>query len=178
MTTRAPFTDERRRALEQLGASVPLVPGLISRWLAFLLDIAVMMLAAVASTYLIEWTGEFFRLDKFPIGHRIVDVTSRVTVLLVWLLYFPLSWTLTGQSVGKAILGLRVVRSDPRHPSETKLSLPRCYLRVAGYWLSALPFGLGFLTAVFNAEHRTLHDRIAGTRVVYQPSQRSKYRRG
>jgi uncharacterized RDD family membrane protein YckC len=97
--------------------------------------------------------------------------------LLVWLLYMPLSWTLTGQTIGKALLGLRVIRSDPRHPSIGKLSLARSYLRVVGYWLSALPFGLGFLSAVFDEEHRTLHDRIAGTRVIYQPAKRGRQRR-
>ena len=173
MTTHARFADERRRALEQLGQSAPAVPGLISRGLAFLVDIAVMMVVAVTATYLIAWTGEFFRMEKLPIGRRVLDFASRAAVLLVWLLYMPLSWTLTGQTAGKALLGLRVVRSDPRHPSMTKLSLARSCLRVASYWLSAVPLGIGFLCAVFDEEHRTLHDRIAGTRVIYQPAKKS-----
>jgi len=30
----------------------------------------------------------------------------------------------------------------------------------------AVPAGLGFLTALFSRDHRGLHDRFAGTRVV------------
>ena len=174
MTTDAPFIDERRRALGELGRTAPVVPGLVSRLIAFLIDIVVMTLMCVFATYLISWTAAFFRLGAFAIGHRLVDIGARVAILLVTALYFPLSWTLTGQSVGKAILGLRVVRHDGRHPTLTTLSLARSFLRAAAYWLSAVPLGAGFLCAAFDQEHRTLHDRIAGTRVLYQPTRRRR----
>jgi uncharacterized RDD family membrane protein YckC len=174
MTTIPPFADERRRSLAQLGQAAPLVPGLVSRLLAFFIDLAVIMLVCVIATYLIAWTSAFFRLGKLAMGQRLVVLASRAVIVLVTTLYLPLSWTLTGQSVGKAILGLRVVRHDPRHRTTTKLSLPRSLLRAAGYWLSAMPLGLGFLWAAFDEEHRTLHDRLAGTRVLYQPVARRR----
>jgi uncharacterized RDD family membrane protein YckC len=165
--TKAPFTSERREALLRLKPSLPVVPGLASRLAAFLVDIFVMSLACLFSTQAIALTAEFFRLGAFPIGQRLVAIASRVTIVLIIALYLPLSWTLTGQSIGKAILGLRVVRVR-REGTTTKLSLPRSMLRFLGYWLSAFPLGFGFLWGLFDAEHRTLHDRLAGTRVVYR----------
>jgi uncharacterized RDD family membrane protein YckC len=34
------------------------------------------------------------------------------------------------------------------------------------WFVLAVPIGLGFLTALFSRNHRGLHDRFAGTRVV------------
>jgi uncharacterized RDD family membrane protein YckC len=34
------------------------------------------------------------------------------------------------------------------------------------WFVLAIPAGLGFASALFNREHRGLHDRFAGTRVV------------
>ena len=176
MPPHAPFTDERGRALADLGQAAPAAPGLISRLLAFYIDIVVIVAAGLCITHLFAWSAAFFRLDKLAAGQLLVDVLSRVAVVLGTVFYFPLSWTLTGQSFGKLVLGLRVVRNDPRNPTLTKLSLARSFLRGAGYWLSALPFGLGFLWGAFDEQHRTLHDRLAGTRVVYQLSKKRRYR--
>jgi uncharacterized RDD family membrane protein YckC len=174
------FTDERRCKLAQLREAVPSVPGLVSRLLAFVIDMVAMMILCMFLTYLITWTAAFFRLSKLAIGQLMVDFASRGAVILVTLLYFPLSWTLTGQSLGKVMLGVRVVRNDKNHPTVTEMSLPRSCLRAAGYWLSALPFGLGFLWAAFDDEGRTWHDRLAGTRVVYRsggpPTRRAQRR--
>jgi uncharacterized RDD family membrane protein YckC len=145
---------------------------MVSRSIAFAIDMFVMAFACVVGTYFIAWTVGFFRLGTFAIGHRLVDFGSRAVVIAVMVFYLPLCWTLTGQSVGKAILGLRVVRHDAQNPSVTRVSLPRSFLRAAGYWLSALPLGLGFLWAAFDEDHRTLHDRLAGTRVVYDSTKR------
>jgi uncharacterized RDD family membrane protein YckC len=147
---------------------------LITRCIAFLIDIVVMVLACMFATYLIQWTAAFFQLDRLAIGQKMTNWGSRAVVILITVLYLPLSWTLTGQSVGKALLGLRIVRNDPRRPTLVKLSLMRSMVRASGYWLSLLPLGLGLLMAVFDEQHRTLHDRLAGTRVVYQPIKRHR----
>lgn len=42
----------------------------------------------------------------------------------------------------------------------------RALLRWIGYWVSALPLGLGFVPAFFTAERRGLQDWMSGTRVV------------
>ena len=171
MTTGAPFTEKRSQALRELGPSVPVVPGLASRLAAFLVDIFVISVACMFATGAIAWTAQFFRVATFAFGHRLVSFGSRAAVLGIIVGYLPLSWTFTGQSVGKALFGLRVVpaRGDS---TVSRLSLARSSLRFAGYWVSALPLGLGFWWAAFDVQHRALHDRLAGTRVVYDVAHR------
>jgi uncharacterized RDD family membrane protein YckC len=169
------FTAERTQALAQLGSTKPAVPGFVSRAIALVIDVFVMALACMFTTYILEWTGTFLRMGTVSGGPRVVVLGSRIAILLVGMFYLPLSWALTGQSIGKAILGLRVVRRGAETSTE-RLALWRCFVRGTGYWLSAVPFGLGFLLAAFDKEHRTLHDRLAGTRVIYQPPKRRSAR--
>jgi uncharacterized RDD family membrane protein YckC len=70
-----------------------------------------------------------------------------------------------GQTIGKMAAGTRVVPADPAAPISERVSFGQSVVRAAGYLVSALPLGLGFLPA-FVGEHRALHDRLADTRVV------------
>jgi uncharacterized RDD family membrane protein YckC len=70
-----------------------------------------------------------------------------------------------GQSIGKMAAGIRVVTMDESAGSD-RVPLGQAVLRAAGYLVSALPVGLGFLPALFGAERRAVHDRLAHTRVV------------
>ena len=175
MTAAGHFTAARTAALAQLGSTAPAVPGFVSRAIALVIDVFVMAVACMFMTLIFAWTGTFLRMGAFSGGPHLVDLAARVAIVLVGVFYLPLSWALTGQSVGKAILGLRVVRRGAESSTEP-LALWRCFVRGTGYWLSAVPFGLGFLLAAFDKEHRTLHDRLAGTRVVYQPPKRPSVR--
>lgn len=74
--------------------------------------------------------------------------------------YFTFVTAATGQTVGKGLMGLRVVRTDGR-PLDPLQSL----IRVVGYVFSLMPVGVGFLLAAF-PPRRGLHDYLAGTIVV------------
>jgi uncharacterized RDD family membrane protein YckC len=71
------------------------------------------------------------------------------------------AFTAGGQTLGKMATGIRVIPVD-----SDNLDLGRSLKRTFLWGLLAAPAGLGFATAVFNQEHRGLHDRLAGTRVV------------
>lgn len=73
---------------------------------------------------------------------------------------FPM---LGGQSIGKMLTGLRIIKADGQAASFTQLLLRH----LLGYPLTALTLGLGFLFSVFSAKGRALHDLVAGTVVVY-----------
>lgn len=75
---------------------------------------------------------------------------------------YLVAFTAGGQTLGKMVAGIRVVQSG----SEDSLDLGRAFLRTLMWVVLAVPAGLGFLSAVFSRDHRGLHDRFAGTRVV------------
>jgi uncharacterized RDD family membrane protein YckC len=62
---------------------------------------------------------------------------------------------------GKMACHLKVVT-----PDGGKVSYSRACYRYFAEIISSLIFGIGYLIAIFDIEKRTLHDRIAGTRVV------------
>jgi uncharacterized RDD family membrane protein YckC len=76
--------------------------------------------------------------------------------------YFVLLTAAGGQTLGKMAAGIKVV---PMH-SNDRVSLGHSTMRAAGYLVSLLPAGLGLVPALVHADRRTLHDRLADTRVV------------
>ncbi len=81
--------------------------------------------------------------------------------LLIFLLNQILFPVLTGQTLGKRFLGLRIIGLDGRIP-DVKAVLKR---NVLGYLLNILTLGLTFIPAV-GTMGRGLHDRISRTIVV------------
>jgi uncharacterized RDD family membrane protein YckC len=75
---------------------------------------------------------------------------------------YLVAFTAGGQTLGKMVAGIRVVQSD----SKSSLDLGHAFLRTLMWVVLAVPAGLGFLSALFSRDHRGLHDRFAGTRVV------------
>jgi uncharacterized RDD family membrane protein YckC len=75
-------------------------------------------------------------------------------------LYQIVGWRLRGQTLGKWLLGIRVVSLGGG-----TVGVARALIRFGGYFLSGLPFYLGFLW-VLGPERRAFHDLLAGTEVV------------
>jgi len=78
--------------------------------------------------------------------------------------YQTLAHGLAGATLGKRLVGLRVVGSDGRRPGPGRSAL-RALVAVAG--VAAL--GIGPLLALFTLSGRALHDLVAGTTVVDSP---------
>jgi uncharacterized RDD family membrane protein YckC len=72
------------------------------------------------------------------------------------------AFTAGGQTIGKMVLGLRVV---PAGEGE-RVDPGRAALRTLVWGLMALPVGLGFASVLLDREGRGWHDHAAGTRVV------------
>jgi uncharacterized RDD family membrane protein YckC len=85
-------------------------------------------------------------------------------LVLALAVYATLAHALAGATLGKWILGLRVVGPGGARPSFAR-SAARSLLAV----LSAGLFGLGFLLALFTRSGRALHDLLARTWVVVAP---------
>jgi len=81
--------------------------------------------------------------------------------LTIFIIYFLLFGYLGGQTPAKMLSGIQV-----QSVALTPLTLGQAILRAIGYFFSSLFFGAGFLFMLFNKDRRTLHDFIAGTRVI------------
>ena len=77
------------------------------------------------------------------------------------LTYFTFCHGAWGQTIGKMIFRLRVLKTDGQ-----SLTFSRALARTFAYILSAIPFCLGFFWVGFTPKKRSWHDAIAGTMVV------------
>ncbi len=134
--------------------------GAASRLVAFGVDIGVIWGAftlgaaglSLASQILV---GQPFSFDTHQVAGAVV--------LVLWgFAYFSYQWSLSGKTLGMALLGLQVVRADggPLPPG-------RAARRTAALPLSFLLLGLGLLGILVQRERRALHDLLAGSAVVY-----------
>lgn len=159
-------TGTEHRAAEAAGAPVKEVRwgGFFRRLFAFLLDIAVIALL-VAVMGLLSYIGYKVGLS----GHgrsitwgNIMPLVFLVTWGAIFLatLYFVVFHGGEGKTIGKWLLGLRVVG-----PDQSAVTYSRAFLR----WLVMVafaPLGLGFLWVLWDSEKRGWHDYLARTRVI------------
>lgn len=82
-------------------------------------------------------------------------------IILVNAAYFIYFHGMTGQTPGKKLLGLAVVRTDGE-----PMTFGIAFLRWVGYIISKLPLFLGFIWAAFDGRKQGWHDKIAGTCVI------------
>ena len=90
-----------------------------------------------------------------PTGGRLLGFVLNIA-------YFVGFWTAqNGQTPGKMVMGLRVLKQDG-----TPVDGSTAALRYVGYLLSGLALGLGFLWIIWDPQHEGWHDKIAKTRVI------------
>ena len=149
--------------------------GFVSRAVAIILDYAIIVLvtAIVAGAL-----GIFFNIPSvqrfitwldgvLPGSGRFFDWLLSPPFgifffVLFQYLYFVFFFTTTGQTVGKFVMGLRVVTVNGY-----RLGVRRALIRTLCYALSVAPFGLGFLWALGQDQRQAWQDRIARTYVLY-----------
>lgn len=87
---------------------------------------------------------------------------SPVAIILLTLLYFPVSWALWGKTLVMRALGLRTVAAD----TLSRINLQEALLRFGGLLIVLLPLGLGFFAAGRDPRGQAWHDRLAGSLVI------------
>ncbi|MEW6273272.1 MAG: RDD family protein [Thermodesulfobacteriota bacterium] len=137
--------------------------GFVRRAVALLADLVLLGLLDVVLFALA--TSAVVTAERLS-GARVGDAADLVAALLsagsttLTIGYFSVLHARSGQTLGKAALGIRVVGRD-RQP----IGIARSIVRTAGYGLSLLTLGAGFLLALAPSR-RALHDLVAGTVVV------------
>ncbi len=94
-------------------------------------------------------------------------VAFQLYLLAVAFLFFAWFWVHGGQTLGLRAWRLRVVST-----SGAPITWRQAARRFAGAIVSLLCAGLGFLWVMHDRERRAWHDRLSGTRVVWQPKPR------
>jgi uncharacterized RDD family membrane protein YckC len=149
--------------------------GFTSRAVALLIDYAIILLVG---TFVIGAMTFFFDLSAVQ---RFIQWANSILPgfdrLFVWLTsarfaglfflllnygYFVFFFSTTGQTIGKSIMGLRVVTTDGR-----RMGVKRSFIRTLCYVVSLAPLGLGFLWVLGEDRRRAWQDKIAHTYVLY-----------
>jgi uncharacterized RDD family membrane protein YckC len=134
--------------------------GMVSRFVAFLVDVAAVQLLFAAARMLLSLGYEVvFGRTWTASDHRIL---SGVGVAVLALGYFTVLTALYGRTLGKGLLGLQV-----RMVGRTPVTWLGALIRTAAFPLSTALFGAGLIIALFRSDRRTLNDLLAGTQVVY-----------
>jgi uncharacterized RDD family membrane protein YckC len=114
----------------------------------------------------------FLSLSMGATGEREIPLLRQVRIVLpntlplgffLMLSYFTFFHGTWGQTIGKMIFGLRVVGAAGQ-----SLSYSRAFIRALGYFLSALPFFLGFFWVALTPSKRSWHDALTDTLVIRQ----------
>lgn len=156
-----------------MGATPP-VAGVFGRFFALVLDGIFCFLPAIITLAALVFTNE--KLKGLVLG--ITDLQGAQNLLLNpdFLVPYAVSGgllgvfgfidlsvlLLSGQTIGKKLLDLRVVRKDYQPASVGRLLLRE----LIGKPLSGALAMIGYLMAFFTRDHAALHDKIAGTLVV------------
>ena len=135
--------------------------GIITRALALSLDGVIINLVMLGSTALIG-------LLATAVGIDIGDLSGASYAVggVAWLglgsLYLFVFWSLSGQTPGMRFLDIRI-----EHEGENAIGPKLALRRLVGFWLAAIPFGLGFLGVLLRLDRRGFPDRLGATRVFY-----------
>jgi uncharacterized RDD family membrane protein YckC len=103
------------------------------------------------------------------LGPAAEGVDSGHASVPLFTLVFSAAYTTTlhavaGQTIGKSVVGVRVVGLDG-----APLTVGPAFLRYLAYFVSLAPLGFGYLMAGLRRDKRALHDLIAGSRVERLP---------
>ena len=145
------------RAVEMQGRFA----GSVSRFLAFLLDQFIIGTIFTIGALVVQTAIQVVFRSTFEIDDAGVVVI--IAFALWWFAYTAASLAATGRTIGKAVLGVKVVSADG-----TKVTGRQASLRTLAFPISFLLLGVGFLIGLVRRDRRELHDLIAGTSVIYQ----------
>ncbi len=137
-------------ALEYAGFWIRLGAGVIDVIIIALFLFALYRLVLEFTTLTTFWILSYF-------------ATSCVAWFII-IVYFTGFWAWRGQTPGKMIMGIKIIRTD-----SSPLTLTYALLRFTGYILCIFTIGIGFVWVGFDKKKQGLHDKIADTYVVKLP---------
>ncbi len=133
------------------------LPGVFRR-LACMLYESLLLLGVLALTFMLPHL-----LLGMIFGISLPGWLLLTHVVLVLGAYFVWYWSHGGQTLAMQTWKLQLSTSDGNAPK-----LDRLLVRYVLAWPSLLWFGVGLLWAFFDRDRQFLHDRLAGTRLIFK----------
>jgi uncharacterized RDD family membrane protein YckC len=150
---RVTFRKRRSEPTERAGA--------LTRVLAFGLDLLIVNLAFSGMAAILALIGSFFSGTGDGLSAPALALGSAAWIGLVGF-YLVTFWSLAAQTPGMRFFGIRLATAGRGLPPRKSLR------RLAGLFVAAIPFGVGFLGIVFDERRRGWQDRLAGVDVLYE----------
>lgn len=147
---------------ERVAVELP-IAGVGSRAMAYLVDVALLFLVGIALYFAVTF------LVPDPVNavlglSRAFKIAGAVVVFAALWIYWTVFEVLShGQTIGKRLLKIRVVRLDGS-PVTAVDSAIRNLLRVVDFFPACYPVGL--VTMLFDPKHRRVGDLVAGTVLI------------
>jgi uncharacterized RDD family membrane protein YckC len=142
--------------------ALPTYAGLATRTVAFVIDAAVVNVAAFIGGASVTLALSIFGVSLDELPTAVAAAVGAAGWVLLSIAYFVGSWMLTGQTLGMRFMTIRVVRLDGK-----AIGFGQALRRLVGMLIAALPLFAGYLLILVDDRRRGLHDRIAGTVVLF-----------
>ena len=140
--------------------------GFVTRLIAWLVDYlivaAVIGVLAILARFFLQFDGINDLLGTSQVARVIMLGIAYAVAISFLLLYYLGFWMLAGQTPGKWLMGVRIVRTDGE-----RLLFRSALVRLLGYLLSFFLF-LGYLWVLYDNRRQAWHDKLARTLVVYR----------
>ncbi|WP_210468579.1 RDD family protein [Sporosarcina sp. 6E9] len=155
---------EKERIIES-NAYQQKLAGFWTRFWAYTIDIIV--LYAISGIMI----KPIFRAFNLPIENPsfLFFTTYKATILIVLLLYFALMTKYLQQTVGKIIMGIKVVSNDHSQLSWNTI----IFREIIGRFISKL-LVIPYLLVAFTPKKEALHDIFADTNVIHEDAYEKK----
>lgn len=144
---------------------VPVSGNFTSRTMALVIDFAILtgMQLIIFAFGAILFLHEIRPADPMTlfVAYPLFLAGLSAGFVILHMFYFTIFHAWFGQTIGKMIMGIKVIAQD-----NGRISPAVSFLRWTGYILSAVPLTAGFLWSAVDRDQCTWHDRLAGTRVV------------
>jgi uncharacterized RDD family membrane protein YckC len=130
--------------------------GLVTRAVALGIDALVVNLIAVITGAVVNLIVSFFG------GNSTLSPLEAALGGAAWLAwgaaYYTVFWSLTGQTPGDRLMGIRVYST-----ASDRIHLRQAFVRYWAMLLAFVPLGAGFIPVLTDERRRGWHDRIART---------------
>lgn len=150
--------------------------GFITRSFAFIIDLIVVAIMLALVSLALSFISRFIELipdiltslfstndatiaDAYQAALPTIIVVVNVILIFGYFIFF---WMSSGQTLGKALMGVRVVSVSGR-----PLTFLQALLRFLLYPVSAMFFFMGFFWILADNQRQGWHDNLARTYVIY-----------